>query len=106
MARTIRWTRLVADDLEQAVEYIARDSPAYARAFARKVVDAGQSLAEFSERGAIVEELGDPSVRQLFIGSYRLVYLVAPEMVVLLGLIHARRNFGAAWKSEERMPPR
>jgi plasmid stabilization system protein ParE len=53
--------------LEDAVEYIANDSPAAARKLATRVVAAAESLAELSERGRIVPELGDPRYRELLV---------------------------------------
>ena len=55
MARKVIWTDPAVDDLEAAVEFVARD----ASALAQQVCDAGDSLAEFSERG---RRLPDPEL--------------------------------------------
>jgi toxin ParE1/3/4 len=106
MARKIRWAPLAADLLEEAVEYIAKDSPDAARRLASAVVAAAESLAELSERGRIVPELGDRRYRELLIGSYRLVYRVSDEAVNIVAVVHGARNFRSWWKAarEDRSP--
>jgi plasmid stabilization system protein ParE len=51
VARRVVWTEPAADDLVETVEYIARDSPAFAATLAQRICGAGDSLAELSERG-------------------------------------------------------
>lgn len=92
MARKVDWTDPAWDDLAQVANYIARDSEYYAAAFVQDVKDAAASLSEFSERGQIVPEWGDPSIRELLIKSYRLVYRVSEEKVVILTFVHGARR--------------
>jgi plasmid stabilization system protein ParE len=70
VARKVIWTDPAVEDLEVAVEFVARDSNAYAAALAQKACDAGDSLADFAERG---RRLRDPELsdfREIFVGSY------------------------------------
>jgi plasmid stabilization system protein ParE len=60
MDKEVVWTLLATTDLESIVEYILRDSEAYAAAVARELMAAGRSLATLSERGRIVAEYEDP----------------------------------------------
>ena len=93
MARKVDWTDPAWDDLAEVADYIAKDSQYYAAAFVQEVRSAAASLSEFAERGQIVPELGDPSIRELLIKSYRLVYRVSPERVRILTLIHGARRW-------------
>jgi hypothetical protein len=43
-------------------------------------------LEALAERGRVVPELDDPGVRELLVGSYRLIYEVGPESVHVLAL--------------------
>jgi len=92
--------------LEEAVEYIANDSPAAARQLATAVVAAAESLADLSERGRIVPELGDRRYRELLVSSYRLVYRVSEEAVNIIAVVHGARDFRSWWKRNrpERSP--
>jgi plasmid stabilization system protein ParE len=60
-------------------------------------VTAARSLAELSERGRVVPELEDPSVRELLLSRYRVVYEVFPDRVAVVRIIHASRDFLAVW---------
>ncbi len=92
MARQVDWTNPAWGDLADVAEYIARDSEYYAATFVQEIKEAAASLAEFAERGQIVPEFGDPSIRELLVKSYRLVYRISEKRVVILTLIHGARR--------------
>lgn len=92
MAREIVWTDPAWDDIENAADYIARDSEFYAAAFVREIKEAAASLANFAERGQIVPEFDDESIRELLVRSYRLVYRVSEKQVVILTLVHGAQR--------------
>ena len=94
MARKVDWTDPAWNDLSGIAEYIARDSEYYAAAFVQEIKEAAASLAEFAERGQVVPEFGDPSIRELLVKSYRLVYKVSENRVVILALIHGAQRIG------------
>ena len=102
MARKVNWAYEATTDLEALAEYIARDSAFYASAFVQEIRDASRSLNEFSERGRIVPELGNPKVCELFVREYRLIYSIEESRVVMLGLIHGKRDLKRLWKREKR----
>lgn len=54
----------------------------------------------------MVPELEDRAVRELIIGSYRLVYEVEDSDVYVLGLIHGARDLAALWQEGGRSGPR
>lgn len=96
MARKVEWTDPAWDDLAGIAEYIARDSEYYAATFVQEIGEAAVSLAEFAERGQVVPEFGDSSIRELLVKSYRLVYRVSEKRVVILTLIHGARRIRRA----------
>ena len=81
MARTVRWTETATQDLEETAEFIGRDSGFYAAALVRETRAAARSLRTFAERGRVVPEIDAPDIRELFIGSYRLIYQVTADCV-------------------------
>jgi plasmid stabilization system protein ParE len=97
VAREVVWAPRARSDARLALDYIHRESPEAARRFATALVTAARSLAELSERGRIVPELEDPSVRELLLSRYRVVYEVFPARVAVVRIIHASRDFLAAW---------
>ena len=96
------WTASAWDDLEEVAKYIAKDSPHYAAAFVREERDGARSLVSFADRGRIVPEFSDASIRELFVGSYRLVYQVRGQTVFVLGFIHGARDLRVLWERQGR----
>lgn len=88
MARQVIWSGPAWEDLEAAAQYIGRDSEPYAAAFVQNVKDAAGSLAHFAERGQVVPEISDESIRELLVRPYRLIYRIAEDRVFILTLVH------------------
>lgn len=102
MARKVIWTYEASADLEELAEYIARDSDYYAAAFVQEIRDASRSLNELSERGRIVPELRNFDLRELFVREYRLIYSIEETRIVIIALIHGKRDLKSLWEKEER----
>ena len=92
MDREVVWSQAATTDLESIVEHIFRDSEFYAATVARELVSATRSLATFSERGRVVPEYEDPTVRELIVRRYRLIYRVRSDRVEVLRIIHGARQ--------------
>lgn len=105
MARRVAWTETAWRDLQHIADYIAEDSPGYAAAVVRDVRDRARSLEEMAERGRMVPELEDRTVRELIVGSYRLVYEIKDSDVYVLGMIHGARDLAALWQKGSRSEP-
>lgn len=105
MAGTVGWTETAWRDLEHIADYIAEDSPGYAAAFVGRVRDRVATLATLPLRGRVVPELGDPIVREMQVGNYRLIYEVREKTTYVLGLIHGARDLAALWAREHRSEP-
>jgi toxin ParE1/3/4 len=92
MDREIVWTLRATADLESIVEYIFRDSEFYATAVARELIAAARSLTTFAERGRMVPEFEDPTVREIIVRRYRLIYRVKPQRIEVLRIIHGAQQ--------------
>jgi toxin ParE1/3/4 len=95
VAHEIVWAESAVASILDAIEYIARDSPAYAAAFAVRAEAAASSLAELPHRGRRVAEFHDPDVRELIVDNYRLIYRVRRTRVLILAFVHTARDLGA-----------
>ena len=93
MARQVVRTESAWQELEAAAQYIARDSPRYAAALMDEAKFASRSLQMFPERGRRVPELGDISIREIFIKNYRMLYEISLNEVVILTFLHGARQF-------------
>ncbi|MBI4725692.1 type II toxin-antitoxin system RelE/ParE family toxin [candidate division TA06 bacterium] len=98
MARKVIWSYEATEDLDALAEYIAKDSLFYAAAVAQEILDVSRSLNDFSERGRIVPELGNPKIRELIIRDYRLIYSIEQVRVVIVALVHGARDLKALWE--------
>ena len=81
------------EDVEAIAEYISRDSEFYARAVVTKIVDVSRSLGEFPRIGRVVPELDDENIRERFIYSYRLMYRIEKQRILIVAVIHGKRLF-------------
>jgi plasmid stabilization system protein ParE len=95
VARRVAWTESAWQELECAARFIARDSPRYAAALIGEARSAARSLRTFPLRGRVVPEAADDLVRELFVKSYRLIYEVSGDKVVILTFLHGARRFPA-----------
>jgi mRNA-degrading endonuclease RelE of RelBE toxin-antitoxin system len=57
------------------------------------ILTAAERLSDFPFSGGVVEAYGLESVRQIFVGDYRVVYEVEDEVVQIWMVIHTRRRF-------------
>ena len=92
MDREVVWTAPAWEDLDVAAEYIARDSEFYAAALVQEARDAAMSLAAFADRGQVVPEFGDQSIREILVRPYRLVYHLTEEKVFVVAFIHGAQR--------------
>ena len=101
MAQEIVWSREAVNDLESIAEFISKDSEFYASALVQEVLDAGDSLTELCERGRVLPELGNKNIREIFVREYRLIYSIEISRVVILGLIHGKRDLEKLLKKKK-----
>ena len=96
----VRWSAPAKKDLKQIYDYIARDSKYYAKNVAQNIVARSENLKDFPEIGRIVPETDDSNVRELFIYSYRLIYEILPDGIMILAIIHGKRDLSIINRSE------
>ena len=81
-------------DLRDIVSYISLDAPLRAVAFGQFLINSVRTLGEFPETGRIVPEIGDPSIREVVVRNYRVIYRVdhARQRVDVVRFWHAPRG--------------
>ena len=95
MTRVV-WTLRAVENIEAIRGYIARSSPRYAALHAERLFAAADRLRQFPESGRIVPELQRSDVREIIVGSYRIVYLLGLDAVHILTVFHGARLFPLA----------
>jgi toxin ParE1/3/4 len=91
MAHRVVWSPRAVDELESIAGYIAVDSPSYAAAVVKAILNTTRNLSRFPHAGRIVPEFADGNIREWFAYSYRIIYRVESEVVVVATIIHAKR---------------
>lgn len=86
--------------LDDAVAYIARDSRPAAERLLIQALEAASSLDTLSERGRVVPEFAQLTVRELFVQRYRLLYEVTLNEVQILAFVHGARDL-TRWRLED-----
>jgi addiction module RelE/StbE family toxin len=91
MAHRVVWSQRAVQDLEAIAEYIAQDSPAYAAGVVRRIINQTKSLSRFPHSGRKVPEFDDENIRELLAYSYRVIYRIQEEEVLIAAVIHGKR---------------
>ena len=91
--RRLVWSPRSVRDLESIHAYIARDSSLYADLVVQRLVRAPERLLRFPESGRIVPEVGQPSLRELIVRPFRVVYRLRGESVEIVTVLRATRLF-------------
>ena len=81
-------------DLEQIVSFIARHNPERARSYGHELVDRALAIGGFPESGRVLPEIGDPAVREVTHGPYRIIYEIfhGPDAIYVLRFWHGARG--------------
>lgn len=94
MAYRLIWSPASRDDLREIVTFISRDSAPRAETFAYRLIAETDKLRDFSELGRVVPEYHVPTIREIIVRSYRIVYRVDHErkLVEIARVWHAARG--------------
>ncbi len=97
--RRVVWAPRAQAALDEAVDFVARDSASGALRVLEQALAAAESLATHGERGRVVPELDQPNTREIFVFRYRLLYELEPEVVRIVAFLHGARDF-ERWRRE------
>ena len=92
----IIWSPSAVADLESIHEFISRDSPNYAAELVEDLLAGPYQLLNFPRIGRVVPGFGQEQLRELLIGSYRVVYELFSDRIEIVGVIHGRRDMPSA----------
>jgi plasmid stabilization system protein ParE len=91
----VRWTAHATNQLRHIHDYIAQDSPLYAKRVSDALVRKTFLLDELPRMGRKVPELNDETVRELSLYSHRILCEIKTTHIDILAVIHKRRDFQA-----------
>jgi toxin ParE1/3/4 len=91
MAR-LNWTEQSIDDLINIAEFIAKDSFKYSVIQIKRIRERAKLLKNQPLLGRIVPETKNESIRELILGSYRIIYkIISEERIDILTVHHSAK---------------
>jgi len=89
----IAWSIPARQDLHLIHQYIAHDSKRYATRVVQDITEKVDILLETPRLGRVVPEIGEDTVREIGMYSYRIIYELVNDTLYIHGIIHKRRHF-------------
>ncbi len=97
------WSEKAVAGLEDIYDYIAADSPLYARLQVERITTAVNRLRKFPESGRHLPEFSHLPYREIIVNAYRVIYRFDPETnkVFLVTALHCSRLLSKSTISAE-----
>lgn len=89
----IVWSKPARTDLRAIYDYIAHDSERYAVRVIQDITSKVEILPNTPHLGKVVPEIGEETVREIGLYSYRIMHELINETIYILGVFHKRRDF-------------
>jgi addiction module RelE/StbE family toxin len=87
----VLWTENAIDHLANIYEYIAFNSPTYARHMIDRITRRTEQIAEHNLSGRKVPEYDAKDIRELIEKPYRIIYRIKPDQIDVIAVIHGAR---------------
>ncbi|GBF80346.1 type II toxin-antitoxin system RelE/ParE family toxin [Aphanothece sacrum] len=94
MAYRVIWSSRAVEDVDAIATYIARDSPSYAAAVVRQIIETTRQLEKDPLTGAIISEGDNSTLRDKLAYTYRVIYRVQDNEVTVAAIVHTKRLLG------------
>lgn len=92
----IDWTRRASREVEAKAEWLAENRPGAAGPFLKRIEDAVQKLRRFPLRGRRLPDFEDEPVREVIVGTHRIVYLPEEERILVVAVKHCSEEMTKA----------
>ena len=87
----VHWTHNAIEHLVNIYEYIALNSPIYAKRMVDKITRRSEQIADQPFSGRRVPEYEAEDIRELIENPYRIIYRIRPGQIDVVAVIHASR---------------
>lgn len=88
----VHWTETAEAHLDAIYAYIARDSKTYALQTVDRITRRSRQIGDFPLSGRRVPEYDAEQVREVFFGSYRIIYHIKPDRIDVIAVLHGAMN--------------
>lgn len=86
------WSPIAREHLRRIRDYIAVDSPTYARQTVDRIKRRVWQIKNFPLLGGIVQEYCHDDIREVIEGPYRIIYRVSKDRANILAVFHGVRQ--------------
>ena len=88
----LNWTPRSLKDLDSIAEYISEDSVKYAIIQVRRIRNKAKIIKDHIYIGRPVPEYNDPTIREIIMGNYRIIYKIfSTKEIDILTVHHSSR---------------
>ena len=87
----VYWTDNAIRHLANIYEYIALNSPTYARGMVDRITRRSSQIADSPFSGRMVPEYQAQDIRELIEKPYRIIYRIKGDQIDVLAVIHGAR---------------
>ena len=84
----VHWTRNAIGHLANMYEYIALNSPTYAKRTVDKITRRSEQIADQPYSGRKVPGYDAENIRELIEKPYRIIYRIMPDQIDVVAVIH------------------
>jgi len=85
---SIRWSKKAIKEIDRIAEYISKDSIHHATNLVQRIFNLEELIAKQPLAGRIVPEYQEPNLRELIMGSYRIIYKIISEDKIVIVTVH------------------
>ncbi len=84
----IVWTDSARRNLRTIHDYIAQNSPAYAKRMVDRLTHCSKQITVFPLSGRVVPEFEVGQIREVFQRPYRIIYHIRPDQIEVIAVLH------------------
>jgi len=88
----VHWTNTALDQLQSIHDYIARNSPYYAKRMVDRITRRSIQISQFPLSGRKVPEYDIGQIREVLEADYRIIYYIKSDGIDVLAVFHGSQN--------------
>jgi toxin ParE1/3/4 len=88
----VHWTNTALDQLQSIHDYIAYNSPYYAKRMVDRITRRSIQISQFPRSGRKVPEYDIEQIREVLEADYRIIYYIKSDGIDVLAVFHGSRS--------------
>jgi len=88
----VNWTNTALDQLQSIHDYIARNSPYYAKRMVDRITRRSIQISQFPLSGRKVPEYDMGQIREVLEANYRIIYYIKSDGIDVLAVFHGSQS--------------